>query len=104
MDEEAWQKIEELMRKPQLAKDLIARAQKQFASSSHVAEIKRIKARMSGYSSQLEALTERELKRCDEVLLRAPLLFMSKTPGQAATGSKSLNQLRAFYGRNRVGF
>lgn len=86
-----WQKIEELIRKPELAKDLIARARKQFDTAGHVAEVKRIKARISGYSSQIDALTERlsqlpktvsatpffnkmeqleELKRCDEVLLQ----------------------------------
>ena len=86
-----WQKIEEILRNPERAKDLIGRAQRQFADSNHVAEIKRIKARISGYSGQIEALTERlsqlpksvsatpffnkmeqleELKRSDEMLLQ----------------------------------
>jgi site-specific DNA recombinase len=54
-----WQKIEELLQKPSVAKELTDLAQKKFSKSTQVIEIKRIKARMTGYSSQIEALTER---------------------------------------------
>jgi hypothetical protein len=100
-----WKQVEKLLREPKFSKDLVERAQKKFSSSSHIGEIKRLKARMTGYSSQLEALTERlsqlpktvsatpffkqmekieELKRADEALLQqtqakqvsdAPLAF-----------------------------
>ena len=90
-EELVWQKVEELMRNPKAAKDLVERAQKQFSGSSHVAEVKRIKARAFGYTSQIEALTERlsqlpktvsakpffdqmekleELRRCDDARLQ----------------------------------
>lgn len=58
-EEIVWQKVMELLSSPKVAEAILASARKHFETSKHDREIKRIKAQICGYKSQLEALTER---------------------------------------------
>lgn len=54
-----WAKIEELLAKPEYAKQLVEQARKEFSGSKYLDEAKRLKSRITGYTGQIEALTER---------------------------------------------
>jgi len=58
-EEIVWQKVIEVLCMPKLAEELLKSARKQCENSKEDKEIKRIKARICGFKSQLDALAER---------------------------------------------
>ena len=53
-----WQRIEELLSQPEMAKSLIEQAKKEHESQSHVTEMDRLRNKIRGVEEQIEALAE----------------------------------------------